>query len=243
MSNKIKIKVKSEVGLGTTSDMEVEPNKTVRELKEEIAVAQACEASRTALTYQGKVLDENARIGECSLKDGDQVSLVPNHRTGGRMLPPDLQARRISLESQMIKKERIALDPENPFLWHGIINGKGKWKGRYKISIIIPIDYPYKAPIVKWETLLYPKHPNIDYNGGICLNILNNDWRPEFTLITVYRSLEWLLENPHYHEWDLPYPNYGYKPPKIENSFLANIFLERMIGYSKPRREIMPGEF
>ncbi len=53
MSNKIKVKVKSEVGLQTTSDMEIEPNKTVKELKHETAVAQVCHASKTSLMHQG----------------------------------------------------------------------------------------------------------------------------------------------------------------------------------------------
>ncbi len=48
-----KIKVKSKIGLGTASDMEAEQNKTVKELKDETAVAQVCHASKTSLMHQG----------------------------------------------------------------------------------------------------------------------------------------------------------------------------------------------
>lgn len=220
MSNKIKIKAKSEVGLATTSDIEVEPTRTIRELKDEIAAMQACDANGITLQFQGKILDENSQVKDCSIKDGDVISVVPRNRIGGTFFPPALTKNRISLESQMIRREGINLHPVNPFLWRGTINGRGRWYGKYKISISLQEGYPYKAPKVKWETLLSPSHPNISPEGTVCLNILSYDWRPQYTLVTVYRSLEWLLANPHFHEWD----HSLIKMPRFDNTFFRGLF-------------------
>ena len=108
---------------------------------------------------------------------------------------------RISLESKAIQSEGIALMPQTPYLWVGYIRGKGKWKGQtFEISIDIPMDYPYVPPIVNWNSPMNPSHPNIfPFSHYICLNILDPfHWKPTYTLVTVYRALEWLLDHPNY---------------------------------------------
>ena len=41
----------------------------------------------------------------------------------------------------------------------------------FKISISFPLNYPYAAPIIRFDTPCY--HPNVDIVGGaICLDIL-----------------------------------------------------------------------
>lgn len=108
---------------------------------------------------------------------------------------------RISLESQAIRSEGIALKPKTPYLWVGYIQGRGKWGGQvFEISIEIPANYPYVPPIVKWNSPMHPAHPNIfPFTRSICLNILSpTSWRPTYTMITVYRALEWLLDHPNY---------------------------------------------
>ena len=39
-------------------------------------------------------------------------------------------------------------------------------------------------------------HPNIDYNGNVCLGLLRKDWKPVYTLEDVVIGLEYLLLNP-----------------------------------------------
>lgn len=193
----MKLKVKSTVGLATPVEVEVEPTETVREIKDKVAAMQACDANGIALQHNGKPMNESSRIKEYGINEGETIEVIPKNRQGG-ILPPSFFKNRISQESQQIKKEGISLYPINPFLWRGTIYGKGKRKGKYEISISLSSDYPYRAPTVKWETPLYPNHPNIFYTGGVCLNILGKDWRPQYTLVTVYRSLEWLLEHPNH---------------------------------------------
>lgn len=196
----MKVRVESTVGLATPVEIEVQPPDSIIDVKEKIAAAQACDADSIALQWNGKTLDERFRVKDYGVKEGDTITVIPKSREGGRTLPLSFLKQRLSLESQAIRREGINLKPLNPFHWVGIIEGRGRWKGQHRISILIPRDYPYSPPIVKWETPLEPRHPNISSGGLVCINILSKDWRPQYTLITVYRSLEWLLENPNYED-------------------------------------------
>lgn len=48
---------------------------------------------------------------------------------------------------------------------------------------------------MKFLTRCY--HPNIDGQGGICINILKDEWSPAFTVLAVLRSLSALLAAPN----------------------------------------------
>ena len=64
-------------------------------------------------------------------------------------------------------------DGESIFTWIGTIEGgKGTvYDGlSYKLSLRFPLDYPFKPPQVKFETMCF--HPNVDQFGNICLDIL-----------------------------------------------------------------------
>ena len=62
---------------------------------------------------------------------------------------------------------------ESIFTWIGTIEGgKGTmYEGlSYKLSLRFPMDYPFKPPQIKFETMCF--HPNVDQFGNICLDIL-----------------------------------------------------------------------
>ncbi|EOY18603.1 Ubiquitin-conjugating enzyme E2 C [Theobroma cacao] len=87
---------------------------------------------------------------------------------------------------------------ESIFAWIGTIEGgKGTmYEGlSYKISMRFPLDYPFKPPQVKFETMCF--HPNVDQFGNICLDILQDKWSSAYDCRTILLSVQSLLGEPN----------------------------------------------
>ncbi|KAM0327564.1 hypothetical protein ACHAQA_005855 [Verticillium albo-atrum] len=68
--------------------------------------------------------------------------------------------------------------------------------GSYIVNIEIPDMYPFKSPIMKFDTKIW--HPNISsQTGAICLDTLGTGWSPVQTIKTALLSLRMLLEFPN----------------------------------------------
>jgi len=86
----------------------------------------------------------------------------------------------------------------NLFDWVGTIHGVDGTvyeSLRFKISIHFPSNYPFVAPVIRFETPCY--HPNVDLHGNICLDILKDKWSAVYSVTTILLSLQSLLGEPN----------------------------------------------
>ncbi|KAH6641293.1 ubiquitin-conjugating enzyme/RWD-like protein [Chaetomium tenue] len=68
--------------------------------------------------------------------------------------------------------------------------------GTYQIDIVVPDMYPFKSPIMKFDTKIW--HPNVSsVTGAICLDTLGSGWSPVGTIKMALISLRMLLESPN----------------------------------------------
>ena len=87
---------------------------------------------------------------------------------------------------------------QNLFKWRGTIigpQGTPYEGGVFNLSIDFPSDYPFKPPRVVFTTKIY--HCNINDAGGICLDILKNNWSPALQISKVLLSICSLLCDPN----------------------------------------------
>lgn len=64
-----------------------------------------------------------------------------------------------------------------------------------KLSLEFPNNYPYAPPLVLFKTPIY--HPNVDFSGRICLDILKDKWSAVLNVQSVLLSLQSLLGEPN----------------------------------------------
>ena len=86
---------------------------------------------------------------------------------------------------------------EDPYHWEGFIMGPDDTPyagGTFFLDIVLPTDYPFKPPNIKFVTKIY--HPNINSNGSMNINILRDQWDPGYTVKSLLMSISCLLKEP-----------------------------------------------
>ncbi|KAH6943169.1 hypothetical protein HPB50_016966 [Hyalomma asiaticum] len=89
-------------------------------------------------------------------------------------------------------------DSDDLHKWQATIVGPEKTPfggGVFKLSIVLPLDYPFKPPQVRFITKIY--HPNINDTGHICLDVLGPQWSPALTISKVLLSICALMCEPN----------------------------------------------
>ena len=111
--------------------------------------------------------------------------------------------KRLQKELSEIQKDTPANCSAGPnnndlFNWEATIIGPTETPyegGMFNLKILFPADYPFKPPKITFETRIY--HPNINSNGGICLDILKDQWSPALSITKVLLSICSLLSDPN----------------------------------------------
>lgn len=112
-------------------------------------------------------------------------------------------AKRIAKELESIKKDpplSCSAGPEGDDIFHWTATIMGPDSSPYQggvfyLNIVFPQNYPFKPPKVTFITKVY--HPNINSSGGICLDVLKDQWSPALTIDKILLSICSLLTNPN----------------------------------------------
>jgi len=117
-------------------------------------------------------------------------------------------------------------NPDNIMHWNAVIFGPEDtpWDGgTFKLTLEFAEDYPNKAPVVKIVSPMF--HPNVYADGGICLDILQNQWSPIYDVSAILTSIRSLLCDPN--------------PNSPANSEAARLYAENRREYNRRVKEIV----
>jgi ubiquitin-protein ligase/uncharacterized protein YegL len=84
--------------------------------------------------------------------------------------------------------------------WKAFLRGStGPYQGgTWFLTIDFPYDYPFKPPKVRFITPIY--HCNINNDGGICIDILKDNWSPAVTISKAMMAISALLLEPNVND-------------------------------------------
>ncbi|KAI9849786.1 MAG: Ubiquitin-conjugating enzyme E2 1 [Thelocarpon superellum] len=114
------------------------------------------------------------------------------------------RARRVAKEISDIHADTASSIVASPVGGDDLTHLKGQFKGppgtpyeggTYAVDIKIPNEYPFRPPIMKFDTKVW--HPNVSsQTGAICLDTLSSAWSPVLTIKSALLSLQSLLSTP-----------------------------------------------
>ncbi len=93
---------------------------------------------------------------------------------------------KLYLDKNDVMTFKVDYTPEKDSYWY---------PGVYSFTFNVSDQYSITPPKVKCNTKIY--HPNIDFLGNVCLNILKEDWKPTLNMAAVIASVYFLFYDPN----------------------------------------------
>jgi peroxin-4 len=122
--------------------------------------------------------------------------LLKEYASAQRELSPT--SRSPTANPYLLELRPYDVEGEDLSEWTAVLSGpdSGAYAGgKFTLHITVPPSYPTKPPQIKFRTRIF--HPNISWNNGeICLDVLQNQWTPAWTLSSACTAITALLDAP-----------------------------------------------
>ena len=129
---------------------------------------------------------EKKEITEKEAVSDGKIKLTKEFPDIEKELPISVPQAKLIRNSGSIMDFEVEYTPDSSSFWHG---------GKYRFSFHFPDNYPFNPPKVMCKTKIY--HPNIDYDGNVCLNMLKDDWNPTYTGTSCIAGVYYLFVEPN----------------------------------------------
>ncbi|MCJ1253652.1 Ubiquitin-conjugating enzyme E2 C [Lignoscripta atroalba] len=140
---------------------------------------------------------QNSAPGAPTMHEAAKLSSTPR-RHDAQSVNKRLQSELMSL--MLSSPPGISAFPSSTSLlvWTATLSGPAETPYAnltFKLTFTFPSNYPYSPPNVVFKTPIY--HPNVDFSGRICLDILKEKWSAVLNVQSVLLSLQSLLGEPN----------------------------------------------
>ena len=101
-----------------------------------------------------------------------------------------IREKRIQSDLQLLTKHNCTFEKKKDIIQLTVVGPKESHyeNQEYIVQIEFSKNYPFKSPSVGFVTKIF--HPNVDYNSGsICLDVLNQNWTPIYSLLNIWEIL------------------------------------------------------
>ncbi|OIR57144.1 MAG: ubiquitin conjugating enzyme E2 [Amphiamblys sp. WSBS2006] len=103
-------------------------------------------------------------------------------------------------EKQTSSISIVQAEENNLFKWKAAMKGPEGTPfegGVFDLDVTVSEDYPTHAPEIRFLSEMF--HPNIFWDGSICLDVLGERWCPSLTIFSILLSIQSLLTDPNPH--------------------------------------------
>ena len=109
-----------------------------------------------------------------------------------------IKAELLEIEKDPPDNCSAGMESDDIYTWEATLmgpTGSVYEGGVFHLSIKFPKNYPFFFFFLKFLTKIY--HLNVNMSGGICLDVLKDNWSPALTISKILLSISSLLTDPN----------------------------------------------